>query len=89
MTRGEIASYLAENTGISRKAAAAVLVELSALARQEARRGFTLPGIGTIAVRERKARTGRDPATGKSLEIPAERTLVFRFVREAKEAILG
>lgn len=47
----------------------------------------TLPGIGKLVVKTREARTGRNPATGKELSIPAKRTPAFRPAKAFKAAI--
>jgi hypothetical protein len=49
---------------------------------------FTLPGIGKLVVINRKARSGRNPATGAEIQIPAKRALKFRVAKAAKDAIL-
>jgi len=41
-------------------------------------------GFGTLEVVERRARRGRNPATGKAIELPARQTLVFRPSRAIK-----
>jgi len=47
----------------------------------------TLVGFGTFSVRERAARTGRNPRTGESVEVPAKRTPFFKMGRELKERL--
>jgi hypothetical protein len=56
---------------------------------QEAKKGFTLPGLGKLVLVNRKARTGRNPATGEAIKIPAKKVLKFRIAKAAKDAILG
>jgi DNA-binding protein HU-beta len=48
-----------------------------------------LPGLGKVVVVQRKARMGRNPATGEPIQIPAKRVLKFRFAKAAKDAIMG
>jgi len=50
---------------------------------------FTLPGLGKLVLVNRKARIGRNPATGESIQIPAKRVVKFRVAKAAKDAILG
>ena len=50
---------------------------------------IVLPGFASISVKERAARTGRNPSTGKPLEIPARKTVSFRVGSKLKEAING
>ncbi len=47
----------------------------------------TLVGFGTFTVRERAARTGRNPRTGEKLKIPASKAPVFRPGKALKEAV--
>jgi nucleoid DNA-binding protein len=47
----------------------------------------SLVGFGTFAVRKRKARTGRNPQTGKTIQIPARKIPVFRPGKEFKTMV--
>jgi len=49
---------------------------------------FTLPGIGKLVLSKRKARMGRNPATGEPLKIPAKTVVKMRVAKAAKEAII-
>ena len=49
---------------------------------------FTVPGIGKLVKMNRKARTGRNPATGATIQIPAKTVVKFRVAKAAKEAVL-
>jgi DNA-binding protein HU-beta len=44
-------------------------------------------GLGTLEVRKREARTGRNPATGETIQIAASRKVAFRAAKELKEAV--
>ena len=48
---------------------------------------ISLTGFGTFSVTERESRTGRNPRTGQSLEIPATKVLSFKAGNNLKEAI--
>ena len=61
---------------------------LAALAYKGAKDGFTIPGIGKLVKVRRKARMGRNPATGESIKIPAKTVLKFRIAKAAKDAVL-
>ncbi len=87
MTKAQIVSHLADKTGLAKKQINEVLEELTQLAYKEAKHGFTLPGIGKLVVQQRKARTGRNPATGEQIKIPAKRVLKFRISKAAKDAV--
>jgi len=89
MTKAQIAEHLAEKTGITKKIATQVLDELAALAYREAKNSFTIPGIGKLVVVDRKARKGRNPATGEVIDIPAKKVLKFRLGKACKDAVLG
>jgi len=58
------------------------------LAYKEAKNGFTIAGLGKLVVVNRKARIGRNPATGQQIQIPAKRVLKFRVAKAAKDACL-
>ena len=62
---------------------------LVALAYKNAKNSFTIPGLGKIVLVNRKARMGRNPATGESIKIAAKRVVKFRVAKAAKDAILG
>ncbi|MGP0000722.1 MAG: HU family DNA-binding protein [Acetobacteraceae bacterium] len=44
-------------------------------------------GLGTLEVRQREARTGRNPATGEAMQIAASKKVAFRPAKELKEAV--
>ena len=47
-----------------------------------------LPGFGKFKVQDKPARTGRNPATGETITIPAKKVLKFRIAKAAKDAIV-
>jgi DNA-binding protein HU-beta len=89
LSKSQIAAALAEKTEITKKQAVEVLDFLAALAYKNAKNTFTLPGIGKLVLVNRKARMGRNPATGEAIKIPAKRVVKFRVAKAAKDAILG
>jgi len=89
MTKAQVVARLAEKFCLSKKQVAELLEELVGLAYKEAKNSFTLPGLGKVVVVQRKARMGRNPATGEPIQIPAKRVLKFRFAKAAKDAIMG
>jgi DNA-binding protein HU-beta len=89
MTKAQLIARLSQDTDIPKKQVASLLDELAAIACKEAKNGFTLPGIGKLVVVDRKARIGRNPATGETINIPAKRVLKFRIAKAAKDAALG
>ena len=89
LTKAQIIDLLAKKTELTKKQTAQFLEELASLACKEAKKGFTVPGLGKLVVVRRKARMGRNPATGESIRISAKRALKFRIAKAAKDAILG
>jgi len=87
-TKSQIIDAIAEKTSVDKKVAEAMLDCLAQLAYEHAKDEFTLPGIGKLVVIDRKARIGRNPATGAEIQIPAKRALKFRVAKAAKDAIL-
>jgi DNA-binding protein HU-beta len=89
MTKSQIASHLAEKTGISKKQAGTFMEAQAELAYRQAKNSFTIPGVGKLVLVNRKARVGRNPATGEEIQIPAKKVVKFRVAKAAKDAILG
>jgi len=89
LTKSQIAAELAEKNGITKKVAADLLDQLSEMAYKNAKNTFTLPGIGKLVLVNRKARVGRNPATGETINIPAKKVVKFRVAKAAKDAILS
>ena len=89
LTKSQIAASLAETVGLTKKQAVQTLEALVALASKNAKNSFTIPGLGKIVLVNRKARMGRNPATGETIKIAAKRVVKFRVAKAAKDAILG
>lgn len=89
MSKSQIADSLAQKTGTTKRQATVFLDELTSLAYKEAKNTFTFPGVGKLVLVNRKARMGRNPATGEEIKIPAKRVVKFRVSKKAKDAILG
>lgn len=87
MTKAQIVTTLAEANGLSKKQVNDFIVSLTELAYKEAKVGFTIPGIGKLVVVDRKARKGRNPATGEVIKIPRKKVLKFRIAKAAKDAV--
>ena len=88
LTKAQLTAHLADQAGLTKKQAAQILGVLADTACKEAKRGFTLPGIGKLVVAKRKARMGRNPATGEQIKIPAKTVLKFRIAKACKDAVL-
>jgi DNA-binding protein HU-beta len=88
MTKSQTLTKLAEATGLKKKEVAGVVEAIVALAYKEAKNAFTIPGLGKLVVVDRKARMGRNPATGQPIQIAAKKVLKFRIAKAAKDACL-
>ena len=89
MTKAQIVSHLAEKLDLTKAKASSALEEIAKLAAKEAKKGFTLPGLGKVVLVNRKARMGRNPQTGAAIKIPAKRVLRFRIAKALKDAVVG
>ena len=90
MTQSEVINHFAEKTGLKRAQVKEFFEELANLASTEVKSNgeFALPGFGKLVRSERKAREGRNPATGETIQIPAKTTLKFRVGKGMKDSIL-
>ncbi len=90
LTKAQIVSYFAKKFELSKKAASGFIEEVAALAVYETKKAgsFTLPGIGKLVLVKRKARMGRNPATGAAIKIPAKTVVKMRIAKAAQEAIV-
>ena len=89
LTKSQIAEAIATKNNITKKAAVEILECIAQLACENAKDTFTLPGLGKLVLVDRKARVGRNPATGETIQIAAKRVVKFRVAKAAKDAILG
>jgi DNA-binding protein HU-beta len=90
MTKTDIINHLSAKLKLTKAASKAVLDELSALAAKKTKTlgEFTVPGIGKLVKQKRKARKGRNPATGEAIKIPAKTVVVARIAKAFKEAVV-
>ena len=89
LTKSQTVAALAEKVCLTKGQAAQCLDALAALAYKNAKNSFTVPGLGKLVLVNRKARMGRNPATGEAIQIKAKRVVKFRVAKAAKDAILG
>jgi len=87
-TKSQIIAKVADDAGISKIQAKAAIESLVGQAYVGAGDGFTIPGLGKLVKVDRKARMGRNPATGETIHIPAKTVLKFRIAKAAKDAVL-
>ena len=88
-SKKQIAAHVAKKFNLSKKEASAILDEIATLAISETKKAgaFTLPGIGKLVLSKRKARMGRNPATGAAIKIPSKTVVKLRVAKAMKEAI--
>ena len=89
LTKSQIAAAIAEKNNISKRQATDILEQIADLAYKNAKNSFTLPGLGKLVLVNRKAREGRNPATGETIKIPAKKVVKFRVAKACKDAVLG
>ena len=89
MTQTQLVRHLAECCEVNNKVSQEFLDELAKTALQETKKNgvFVLPGIGRLVKSNRKARMGRNPATGAAIKIPAKTVVKFRVAKAAKDAV--
>jgi DNA-binding protein HU-beta len=90
MTQSQIVQTLADKCEIPKKTAHGLLNTLAAVAIAEVKKNgvFVVPGLGRLVRVDRKARMGRNPATGEAIKIPAKKVVKFRVAKAAKDAIV-
>jgi DNA-binding protein HU-beta len=90
MSKAHLINVLSEGVCIAKKQAAQALEVLAETAYKEAKKaGFTIPGIGKLVLVKRKARMGRNPATGQAIKIPAKTVVKFRVAKACKDAVVS
>ena len=90
MTQTQLVRSLAESCEVNNKTSRLFLDNLASMAVAEVKKNgvFVLPGVGRLVRVDRKARTGRNPATGETIKIPAKKVVKFRVAKAAKDAIV-
>ncbi len=89
MSKTALIRHLAEHNELTRAQVICFMDSLTGVAYTQAKNGFTLPGLGKLVLVNRKARMGRNPATGETIKIPAKKVVKFRVAKACKDAILG
>ncbi len=91
MTQTEIVSSLADKSGLKKTEVKGMFDAIAELATAEVKKNgeFTLPGFGKLVKATRKARDGRNPATGAVIKIPTKTTVKFRLGKAMKDAVGG
>ena len=90
MTQSQLIKELAAMVEVPNKVAKAFTVAYAEMAIKETKKNGVsiLPGIGRLVRVDRKARIGRNPATGEAIKIPAKKVVKFRVAKAVKDAIV-
>ena len=90
MGKSELFSHFADRFEVKRTQAREFFDELTTLAEKELKRSgeFVLPGMVKLVVQKRKARMGRNPATGEAIKIPAKTVVKARIAKQLKDSVL-
>ncbi len=80
MNKAQLIDAIASKTTLSKKETAGVLETITGTIKGSLKRGekVSIPGFGTFGITDRKARTGRNPRTGQSIEIKARKVIKFK-----------
>jgi DNA-binding protein HU-beta len=91
MTQAQVIAHMSEKFNFKRSQTKELFDHLADMASTEVRESgeFQLPGFGKLVLSERKARQGRNPATGETIEIPARTALKFRLGKDMKSVALA
>ncbi|MEO8649297.1 MAG: HU family DNA-binding protein [Acidobacteriota bacterium] len=91
MTQTEIVNALADKSGLKKADVKGLLDSMAELASKEVKKNgeFTVPGFGKLKKTQRKAREGRNPATGATIKIPAKTTVKFSLGKAMKDSVGG
>lgn len=91
MNKGELVDKIAEKAGLTKKQIDTILNAITETISDAVSSGekVTLVGFGTFDARDRQAREGRNPQTGKKLKIPATRVPAFSAGKDFKEKVAG
>ena len=89
MNKSELIAEVAEKADLTKKDADAAVNAAIETITEELKRGerVQLVGFGTFEVRERGARTGRDPRTNKEIKIPASKAPAFKAGKALKDTV--
>ncbi len=91
MGKSELFSHFAERFDVKRTQSREFFDELQQLSERELKRcgEFVLPGMVKLVVQNRKARMGRNPATGEAIKIPAKTVVKARIAKQLKDSVLS
>ncbi|MEE9191918.1 MAG: HU family DNA-binding protein [Candidatus Aerophobetes bacterium] len=89
MNKAELVEEVVSRTGLTKKAARETVDTITSAITDSLARGekVTLVGFGSFKVRKRNSRRGRNPQTGKEIQIPAKNVPKFEPGKNLKEAV--
>ena len=89
MNKAELTVAVAEKTGLTRSDSESVITACLEMIGRELASGnrIQIPGFGSFEIKERPAHTGRNPATGETIQVPASKTPVFRPGKTLKDTV--
>lgn len=89
MNKQELLSIMSEKSGLTKKDSEAALAAFIETIQEALKNGdkVQLIGFGSFEVRDRAARTGKNPLTGETMEIPAAKVPAFKAGRALKELV--
>ena len=89
MTKSQMIAGLSEATGLSKKDTAGFMEKLADVVYKEVKKSgeCIVPGFGKLVKVKRKAKEGRNPATGATIHIPAKTVVKFRLAKAVKDAV--
>lgn len=90
ITKAQLVTELAEKLGTTKNDVNNFMDSLTTIAYRETKKkgSFTLPGMGKLVLVKRKARMGRNPATGETIKIKAKTVVKFRVAKACKDTII-
>ena len=90
MGKTQLFSHFAEKFDLTRARVRDIFDELQQLSEKELKKNgeFVLPGMTKLVVQKRKARMGRNPATGEAIKIPAKTVVKARIAKQLKDSVL-
>ena len=90
MTKSQMITALAEASELNKKQVAGLLEAMAVVVYKEVKKNgeCIVPGFGKLVKVRRKAREGRNPATGETIKIPAKTVVKFRLAKAVKDVVL-
>ena len=89
MTKNELISAIAEETGKTKINISAILTSLAGVAATTLKAGgdLTLGGIGKLSAAKREAREARNPSTGATIKVPAKTVVKFKVAKDLADTV--